>query len=84
MGIVSGGHESGRLEGVILQPDGRHALRLITGRASDGEVVEVPIDWVEDVEEGRVVLLDLQQELNELPEYVPDLPAAGSYRKLQP
>jgi hypothetical protein len=63
----------GRLVTVEPQPDHRHVAGLVTRRATDEKLVKVPIDWVGYVEAGRVQLVVNEQELSQLPEYVPDL-----------
>jgi hypothetical protein len=70
MSVALGGREVGRLEDVLPQPDGRHALRLIT-RRPDGRLVAIPIDWVRGVRDNRVELWVTQTEVDELPEYIP-------------
>jgi hypothetical protein len=77
MPVMTGAREFGRLEEVIPQPDRRHALRLITRRAADGRLVEVPIEWVDDVDNGRIVLALDEHELSRLPQYIPEIPASS-------
>jgi sporulation protein YlmC with PRC-barrel domain len=71
MAVVSNGHEIGRVEDLILQPDRLHVLRLITRRTSTGQRIAIPIDWVRGIQDGRVMLLVSERELDLLPEYTP-------------
>jgi sporulation protein YlmC with PRC-barrel domain len=73
MAVVSNGHEIGRVEDLILQPDRLHVLRLITCRTSTGKRIAIPIDWVRGIQDGRVMLLVSERELDLLPEYTPAL-----------
>jgi hypothetical protein len=82
LSVVLGGQEIGRLEDVLPQPDGRHALRLIT-RRPDGRLIAVPIDWVRDVRENRVELWVSQTEIDELPEYIPPIDVSVARERVQ-
>jgi hypothetical protein len=73
MSVVVGSRKFGRLVAVEPQPDNRHVLRLITSRDKDGKLVEIPIDWVNYVEADHIQLLIDARELDELPEYIPDV-----------
>jgi hypothetical protein len=69
------GREIGQVEDLIVQPDGRHILRLITRcQTKAGRRVAIPIEWVRGIQDGRVVLLVGERELGLLPEYVPTVP----------
>jgi hypothetical protein len=83
MPITLGGQEIGRLEDLIPQPDGRHALRLITRRATDGQLVRIPIDWVRGVRDGRIELWVSRAEVDNLPPYVPSIPASEARAMVQ-
>jgi sporulation protein YlmC with PRC-barrel domain len=74
MAVVSNGHEIGRVEDLILQPDRLHVSRLITRRTSTGQRIAIPIDWVRGIQDGRVILLVSERELDLLPEYTPAIP----------
>jgi hypothetical protein len=82
LSVVLGGQEIGRLEDVLPQPDGRHALRLIT-RRPDGRLIAVPIDWVRDVRENHVELWVSQTEIDELPEYIPPIDVSVARERVQ-
>jgi uncharacterized protein YrrD len=69
MAVASNGHEIGRVEDLILQPDRLHVLRLITRRTSTGQRIAIPIDWVRGIQDGRVMILVSERELDLLPEY---------------
>jgi molecular chaperone GrpE len=66
MTVTLNGREIGRIEDLILQPDNLHVLRFITRRASTGQRIAIPIEWlrrrvererVEDRERTRLELL---------------------------
>jgi hypothetical protein len=82
MSVVLGGQEVGRLEDVLPQPDGRHALRLIT-RRTDGRLIATPIDWVRDVRDNRVELWVTQTQIEELPEYLPPIDVSIARERVQ-
>jgi hypothetical protein len=84
MPVTSAGEEIGRLEDVVPQPDKIHILRLITRVRSPKErLVAIPIDWVLDVRDGRIELWVSKAELDELPEYVPAIPASEARERVQ-
>jgi uncharacterized protein YrrD len=78
MAVMLDDRQVGRVEDLILQPDGRHVLRLITHRAPTAQRKAIPIDWVRGIQDGRVVLLVSEHELGLLPEYNPPIPARAA------
>jgi hypothetical protein len=82
MPVVLAGQTIGHLEDVIPQPDRVHALRLIT-RRDDGRLVAIPIDWVRDVRDGTIELWVSRAEIDQLPEYVPPIPAEEARRRVE-
>jgi sporulation protein YlmC with PRC-barrel domain len=52
MTVTLNGREIGRVEDLILQPDNLHVLRLITRRASTGQRIAIPIEWVRGIQDG--------------------------------
>jgi hypothetical protein len=83
MPITLGPDEIGRLADIIPQPDGKHALRLITRRRSDGHLVAIPIDWVRGLRDGRIELWVTAAEISDLPEYVPPIPVSEARERVQ-
>jgi hypothetical protein len=82
MPVVLAGQTIGHLEDVIPQPDRAHVLRLITRRDSD-RLVAIPIDWVRDVRDGTIELWVSRAELDQLPEYVPLIPAEEARKRVE-
>jgi hypothetical protein len=82
MSVVLSGQEVGRLEDVLPQPDGRHALRLIT-RRPDRRLIAIPIDWVRDVRDDRVELWVSEAQIDELPEYIPPIDVSVARERVQ-
>jgi sporulation protein YlmC with PRC-barrel domain len=78
MTVTLNGREIGRVEDLILQPDNLHVLRLITRRASTGQRIAIPIEWVRGIQDGRVVLLVGTHELGLLPDYHPPISARAA------
>jgi sporulation protein YlmC with PRC-barrel domain len=78
MTVTLNGREIGRVDDLILQPDGLHVVRLITRRASTGQRIAIPIEWVRGIQDGRVVLLIGTHELGLLPDYNPPIPARAA------
>jgi hypothetical protein len=81
--VMLAGREIGQVEDVIPQPDGHHVLRLITRRASDGRLIAIPVEWVRDVRDGRIDLVVTQAEVDQLPEYIPSIPASEAREQVQ-
>ena len=85
MPVLLNGREIGRVEDLIVQPDGRHILRLITHcQTPAGRRVAIPIEWVSGIQDGRVVLLIGERELGLLPEYAPTVRVARRDRVSTP
>jgi hypothetical protein len=80
--VVLGEQTIGELEDVLPQPDRKHVLRLIT-RRPDGHLVAVPIEWVRGIRNGSIELWVTQAEIEDLPEYVPAIPADVARERVQ-
>jgi Domain of unknown function (DUF1931)/BON domain len=83
MPVVAGGQKIGYLEDLIPQPDHRHPLRLIVRRESDGRLLAIPIDWVRGLRDGDIELWVTRAELDQLPPYVPPIPASEARERVQ-
>src|SRR5947209_13803691 len=83
MPVVAGGQKIGYLEDLIPQPDHRHPLRLIVRREGDGRLLAIPIDWVRGLRDGDIELWVTRAELDQLPEYVPPIPASEARERVQ-
>jgi sporulation protein YlmC with PRC-barrel domain len=84
LAVTSAGQEIGRLEDVVPQPDNVHIARLITRVTAPKErLVAIPIDWVQDIRDGRIELWVSKAELDELPDFLPAIPAAEARQRVQ-
>jgi hypothetical protein len=80
--VVLAGQQIGVLEDVLPQPDRKHVLRLIT-RRPDGQLIAIPIEWVREIRNGSIELWVTQAEIENLPEYVPAIPADVARERVQ-
>jgi hypothetical protein len=84
MAVTCGGQVIGHLEDVIPQPDKIHILRLITRSGPPGDrLIAIPIEWVRDVRDRQIELWVSKAELDDLPEYVPSIPASEALERVQ-
>lgn len=83
MPVVVAGRTIGRLEDLVPKPDRTHPSRLIVRRESDGRRIAIPIEWVRGVRDGTIELWVTDTELERLPEYIPQLPAAEAQESVQ-
>src|ERR1700682_80433 len=84
MPVTCAGQVIGHLEDVIPQPDKIHILRLITRSGPPGDrLIAIPIEWVRDVRDRQIELWVSKAELDDLPEYVPAIPASEALQRVQ-
>src|SRR3977135_2382396 len=84
MPVTCAGQVIGHLEEVIPQPDQIHILRMITRSGPPGDRrIAIPIEWVRDLRDGQIELWVSKAELDDLPEYVPAIPASEAREHVQ-